>query len=113
MKTMNNAQTIATYETILDITERMLQAAKSNDWDYLMALEEDCRTSVERLMSANPDPLSGEYQQRKVEIIHKVLSDDAEIRNITQPWMGHLQGLISSIGQEKKLIKAYGPDNHN
>jgi flagellar protein FliT len=110
---MNNAQVIATYETILSITEQMLQAAKKNDWDYLMALEEDCRTSVEKLMSANPAPLTGEYQQRKVEIIHKVLADDAEIRNITQPWMGHLQGLIGSIGHEKKLVQAYGPDCHN
>lgn len=113
MRIMNNAQIIATYETILNITEQMLKAAKSNDWDYLMALEEDCRTSVERLRAANPEPLSGEYQQRKVEIIHKVLSDDAEIRNITQPWMGHLQGLIGSIGQEKKLAQAYISDSPN
>lgn len=110
---MNNSQVIATYENILSITEQMLQAAKSNDWDYLMALEEDCRASVEKLMSANPEPLNGEYQQRKVEIIHKVLSGDAEIRNITQPWMGHLQGLIGSIGHEKKLVQAYGSDSHN
>ena len=113
MRIMNNAQIIATYETILNITEQMLQAAKSNDWDYLMALEEDCRTNVARLMSANPEPLSGEYQQRKVEIIHKVLSGDAEIRNITQPWMGHLQSLIGSVGQEKKLAQAYISDSPN
>ena len=110
---MNNAQIIATYETILSITEQMLQAAKKNDWDYLMALEEDCRTNVAKLVSANPPPLTGEYQLRKVEIIHKVLADDAEIRNITQPWMGYLQGLIGSIGHEKKLVQAYGPDCHN
>ena len=110
---MNNAQIIATYETILSITEQMLQAAKSNDWNYLMALEEDCRSNVAKLVSANPAPLSGEFQQRKVEIIHKVLADDAEIRNITQPWMGHLQGLIGSIGHERKLERAYGSDGHN
>ena len=110
---MNNAQIIATYETIRSITEQMLQAAKSNDWNYLMALEEDCRTNVAKLLSANPAPLSGEFQQRKVEIIHKVLADDAEIRNITQPWMGHLQGLIGSIGHERKLEQAYGSDSHN
>jgi flagellar protein FliT len=110
---MNNAQIIATYETILSITEQMLQAAKSNDWNYLMALEEDCQTNVAKLLSANPAPLSGEFQQRKVEIIHKVLADDAEIRNITQPWMSHLQGLIGSIGHERKLEQAYGSDSHN
>lgn len=113
MSIMDNSQIIATYETILAITGQMLQAARSNDWDYLMALEEDCRVNVEKLMAANPAPLGGEYQQRKVEIIHKVLADDAEIRNITQPWMAHLQNAIGSIGCEKKLSQAYGFDGRS
>ena len=113
MKIMDNSQIIATYEAILSITGQMLQAARSNDWDYLMALEEDCRANVEKLMAANPAPLGGEYQQRKVEIIHKVLADDAEIRNITQPWVAHLQNVLGSIGREKKLSQAYGFDGRN
>lgn len=113
MNIMDNAQVIATYETILAITGQMLQAARNSDWDYLLALEEDCRVNVEKLMAANPAPLSGEYQQRKVEIIHKVLADDAEIRNVTQPWMAHLQHVIGNIGRERKLNHAYGFDSGN
>ena len=98
---MNNAQIIAAYETILSITGQMLEAARKKDWDYLQALEEDCRAIMAVLRAANPAPLGGDYQQRKVEIIHKVLADDAAIRNITQPWMAHLQDVISGISREK------------
>ena len=110
---MNNAQIIATYETILSITGQMLEAARKKDWDYLQALEEECRAIMAVLKVANPAPLGGDYQQRKVEIIHKVLADDAEIRNITQPWVAHLQNVLGSIGREKKLSQAYGFDGRN
>lgn len=98
---MDSTQIIATYETILSITGQMLEAARRKDWDYLKALEADCRAIMAVLRVANPAPLGGDYQQRKVEIIHKVLADDAEIRNITQPWMAHLQDVIKGISREK------------
>ena len=98
---MNNAQIIAAYETILSITGQMLEAARKKDWDYLQTLEEDCRAVMAVLMTANAAPLDGNYQQRKVEIIHKMLADDAEIRNITQPWMAHLQNVIGGISRGK------------
>ncbi len=107
---MNNAQIIAAYETILSITGQMLEAARKKDWDYLQALEEDCRAVMAILMAANAAPLGGTYQQRKVEIIHKVLADDAAIRNITQPWVAHLQDIIGGTSREKKSTQAYGPN---
>jgi flagellar protein FliT len=100
---MNNAQVIATYETILSITEQMLEAAKRKDWDHLQSLEIDCKAAIASILAVNPDPLTGEYQQRKVEIIHKMLADDAEIRNITQPWMANLDNLMTHSGQEDQL----------
>ena len=98
---MNNAQIIAAYETILSITGQMLEAARRKDWDYLQVLEEACKAIIAMLIAANPAPLDGDYQQRKVEIIHRVLADDAEIRNITQPWMAHLQNVIGGISRGK------------
>ncbi len=107
---MNNTQIIAAYETILSITGQMLEAARRKDWVYLKALEEDCRAIMAALKAANAGPLGGDQQQRKVEIIHKVLADDAEIRNITQPWMVHLQDILKGIGCENNLNQACGPN---
>ena len=100
---MNNAQVIATYESILSITEQMLEAAKRKDGDHLQSLEIDCKVAIASILAVNSDPLTGEYQQRKVEIIHKMLADDAEIRNITQPWMANLDNLMTHSGQEDQL----------
>jgi flagellar protein FliT len=45
---------------------------------------------------------------RKLELITKILADDAEIRNLTQIWMGQLQLSMQSNRQEQLLLHAYG-----
>ena len=107
---MNSPQIITTYETILAITGQMLEAARNDEWDRLVALEKNCKKLVEELIAENDGlPLSSQFQQRKAEIIRKVLADDAEIRNITEPWMMQLQNLLGSAGRERKLSEAYAP----
>jgi flagellar protein FliT len=107
---MTNEELIGTYENILDVTARMLDAARAADWDLLVAREQECRQLVDSIMSArseNKFVLEPQERKRKVEIIRKVLTDDAEIRNLTEPWMQRLQHLLTSVGQERKLHAAY------
>jgi flagellar protein FliT len=107
---MNSAQIIGTYEAILVITNRMLEAAQNSDWDSLVAREHECRRLTEELIAnGTGQALSGELQQRKVKIIRQVLADDAEIRTITEPWMTQLQNILGSAGRAQKLHQAYGP----
>lgn len=107
---MNGPRIIAAYEAILALTGQMLEAARNDDWDRLVALEQDCKKRVEELIAENTgQPLSGQFQQRKAQIIREVLADDAEIRNITEPWMTQLQHILGSAGREKRLHQAYGP----
>ena len=108
---MTNAELIGTYENILAVTARMLGAARAAEWDRLVELEQECRLLVQSLIAArsgNEIELEPEVRKRKFEIIRKVLADDAEIRNLTEPWMQRLQHLLGSIGQERKLRAAYG-----
>lgn len=107
---MTGEEMIGIYENILAITEQMLNAARAADWDLLVNREQECRRLVERLMSRRSESeiaLEPQVQKRKVEIIRKVLADDAEIRNLTEPWMRRLQHLLTSVGQERKLHAAY------
>ena len=107
---MNSPQIITTYETVLAITGQMLDAARNDDWERLVALEKACKKLVEELIVENYGlPLSSQFQQRKAEIIRKVLADDAEIRNITEPWMAQLQNFLGSAGRAQKLHQAYDP----
>ena len=107
---MNSNEIIGTYEAILEVTGQMLDAARDNDWNRLVEREQECRRLVEGLMNARSGQdivLDPQMRRRKVEIIRKVLADDAEIRNLTEPWMQRLQHLLTSVGHERKLHAAY------
>jgi flagellar protein FliT len=47
-------------------------------------------------------------RQRKIQLIKKILADDAEIRNRTEIWTGQLQRILQSHRQEQRLQQAYG-----
>lgn len=107
---MTGDEMIGIYEDILAVTTQMLEAARAADWDLLVRREQECRLLVEKLMNARDGQdmaLEPQARRRKVEIIRKVLADDAEIRNLTEPWMRRLQHLLTSVGQERKLHAAY------
>ena len=43
---MNSHEVIALYETVAVITDQMLTAARSGDWDQLAVLETQCASHV-------------------------------------------------------------------
>lgn len=106
---MNSNEVISLYETVAVITDQMLAAAREGDWDRLVELETRCASHVETLRQGEaPVPLTGESRLRKVQIINKILADDREIRNLTEPWMAQLSRMMNSAGTERKLSQAYG-----
>jgi flagellar protein FliT len=106
---MNSQEVISLYETVAGITDKMLAAARNGDWEQLIELEALCSSHVATLKTGEPPvPLTGTVRERKVQIIQKILSDDREIRNITEPWMANLSNLMNSTGTERKLNNAYG-----
>ena len=107
---MNTAQFLATYESISDLTGNMLTAARASDWDRLVELEKNCAGLIEKLQAAGGGPAYDDpaYIRAKSQIIRKVLSDDAEIRNLTQPWLAHLQNMLVAASHNNKLARTYG-----
>lgn len=106
---MNSHEVIALYETVAVITDQMLTAARSGDWDQLAVLESRCASHVAILQKSEPPaPLTGAIRVRKVQIIKQILAHDRQIRDIAEPWMAQLTQLINSTGAERKLSHAYG-----
>jgi len=103
-------EVIATYEQVAGITGRMLAAARSADWDRLVALEQACSRLVASLaFPAEPVALSPAQQHRKSALIRQVLAADAEIRRCTEPWMDELKSLLESAGKARRVHRAYFP----
>jgi flagellar protein FliT len=100
------------YATISAKTGEMLEAARSGDWDRLVALEQDCRALIETLKQSDAGAdVGARFVQRKVALIRKVLADDAEIRKFTEPWMTQLEAYLGSARREHKLRRAYDADH--
>ncbi|MGB7815722.1 MAG: flagellar protein FliT [Methylotenera sp.] len=106
---MENKNTVAIYDTIAELTNQMLMAAKLHDWDLLLELESSCAEHVEKLKFFKDElPLSSDTHERKVANIKRILADDREIRDLISPRMARLSSLISSSQTGKKLTRAYG-----
>lgn len=108
---MNEQQLILThYESIAHVSQLMLQAAWRNDWDTLIDAEQCCASLIERLKAAG-DPaqiLDAEGRRRKHEIIRQVLADDAQIRDLTQPWLRQLSADLGDARTARALASTYG-----
>jgi flagellar protein FliT len=92
------------YEDIAASTRRMVDAARSRDWDALVAAEEQCRALVERARSVQAVDLDEPSRRRKAMLIRDMLRDDAEVRAIAQPEMARLESLMRG----RRLDRAYG-----
>ena len=99
---------IENYEILSVLTAQMRDAAIQCKWDLMVNLEKQCRQRVAFMKPLDASaPLDETSRLRKVALIRKILADDAEIRNRTDPWMAQLQRIIKSVGQERRLLDAY------
>jgi len=96
------------YNAILATTGKMLVAARNNQWDELVSLEQECKQLTKMLTKEELGTiLDKELLQKKVSIIHQILDDDAQIREITEPWMSRLQEMLNSNKHTRNLQQAY------
>ena len=65
---MDNQEIIAIYETVADITDQMLAAARTGNWEQLAALESRCSDQV-AILKQNDEPrrpLSATAREQKI-----------------------------------------------
>jgi flagellar protein FliT len=102
------SQVIENYEFLSSLTGQMRAAATQGEWDHLVELEKKCsqRVAIMKVQDA-ATPIDETTRLRKVDLIRKILADDAEIRNHTEAWMTQLQHLVQNTAQERRVRQAY------
>lgn len=106
---MNASQVIVNYESLSALTAQMRDAAAQGEWDALVGLEQQCSRQVAAMRPLDTvTALDEPSRQRKIQLIKKILADDADIRNRTESWMAQLQRVMQSNRQEQRLSQAYG-----
>jgi flagellar protein FliT len=98
---------IENYQFLSGITEKMREAAALGEWDHLVELEKQCSQRVAIMKLQDNVAVDEVTRLQKVELIKKILADDAAIRSKTEPWMAQLEHLMQSTRTEQRLQQTY------
>jgi flagellar protein FliT len=108
---MSMSDQIDLYEEICALSADMVNAARSNDWPRLVALERSVAALRDELVAnSGPGPDTGTTaaeNDHKRGLIQRILEDDAEIRRHTEPWMEHVRQFLGSQNRRKQVQQAY------
>ncbi|MBB5205907.1 flagellar protein FliT [Inhella inkyongensis] len=92
-----NAQLLSYYEAIEQASAQMLSAARHGDWDEVVKLEGACAVLIGQLKeAANDQSLTSDEAPLKARIMQRILLNDAEIRQLAEPWMDELGMKVSA-----------------
>ena len=87
---MTSNDVLSMYENIAGMTNKMVVAARSSDWDGLDTLENQCASAASATMTGKVPALAGASRLRKIDLLKQILANDREIRAITESWMTQL-----------------------
>ena len=90
------------YQAIEQASADMLKAARTGDWDQVVKLEGACALLIAQLKNtAAEKPLPPDEAQLKSRIMQRILVNDAEIRQLAEPWLEDLDEILA--GRPKTL----------
>ena len=100
---------IEIYEQMCALSARMVEAARANDWDQLVGLEQSVAVLRNTLIGLEGDDpeLSAADAETKAGLIRRVLEDDAEVRRHTEPWMEHVRKYLGDSTRRREVQSAY------
>ena len=79
------------YKSIEESSLKMLDAAKSQDWEQVVRCEGVCAVLIEQLRQrSHSEELLPELRSEKAKIMRRILSNDAQIRYLAEPWLEQL-----------------------
>lgn len=85
------------YKAIENASQKMLEAAQTENWDQVVRLESTCAVLIAQLRGkARTLQLAPEERTEKVRIMQRILRTDAEIRNLAEPWLNDLALLMDT-----------------
>lgn len=96
------------YQTVANITERMLEHARAHEWEVVITLSQDYAAGIEAIKTLNTAEnraLSDTAAMQQ--LLTKTLENDAKIRELAAPELERLGGLLGSTKLQKNVVQAY------
>lgn len=102
-------QIVDRYRRMAEASQRMLAAARVDDWDAVCAVEKECAQLISELTDIGDlAPSDPTLRQQKLDLMKRVLDDDAQIRLLSQPWLKKLDALMRGPANTARVHRAYG-----
>jgi len=100
---------LSCYESLALASARLLQGARERDADAMERAQAECGALIGMLRElGDGHALSPGADQRKMQVLRRLLADDAEIRDLTQPWLKTLESMLGGSTARRRLDSAYG-----
>ncbi len=91
-----NTALLQYYQAIERASQEMLNAAREGNWDEVLKLEGACALLISQLKNrATETRLAADEAQFKSRIMQRILVNDAEIRQLAEPWLDDLDQLLA------------------
>lgn len=88
------------YRAIEASSLSMLEAARAENWDEVVRLEGACAVLIEQLrFRSRQEELGEQERSEKSRIMLRILANDAQIRNLAEPWLAHFEKKFDSLQQ--------------
>lgn len=101
------------YDSMRHVVERMLSAAREDNWDTVIELQTHYSTLADTVRPVDASiPLDDSQRVRKHDLTRRILSDEAAVRELTVPRLARLSALLESGRHTRALHKMYGLSAH-
>lgn len=93
------------YQTIADISSKMLDLARTDKWDQVVELGHAYHSAVETLRGL--DDLGHEDRSARRSLLTRILDDDANIRRLASPELRRLEALLGNMKRQQDVLRTY------
>jgi len=84
----------------------MLAAARSGEWGELKTMQNAYRELVDGLREADPrSELDDTARARKLDLVRRILADDAAIRDLATPSLARLSAALFTVNRPARVLK--------
>jgi flagellar protein FliT len=88
------------YQAIEKASQDMLNAARNGNWNEVLKLEGACALLISQLKHrAAESSLGTDEAQFKSRIMQRILVNDAQIRQLAEPWLEELDDMLAGRTQ--------------
>lgn len=85
---------LAAFRAVEDACLTMLEAARSDDWQKVAALQAETEPMIEDARASADRSLTPTQRREKLAILRRILILDGEIRRLRDPWQASLERLL-------------------